>query len=102
DAAKRLVAFTDQQVANRVALLAQANLLAGYSRILLGEGFCAAAIDLGPQMLPRDFFTQAEARFTDAITMGQQSAQTAIVTAARLGRARARINLARLPGQPVN
>jgi hypothetical protein len=102
DAAKRLVAFTDQQVANRVALLAQANLLAGYSRILLGEGFCAAAIDLGPQLLPRDFFTQAEARFTDAITFGQQSAQTAIVTAAQLGRARARINLARLPGQPVN
>jgi hypothetical protein len=102
DAAKRLVAFTDQQVANRVALLAQANLLAGYSRILLGEGFCAAAIDLGPQLVPRDFFTQAEARFTDAITFGQQSGQTAIVTAAQLGRARARINLARLPGQPVN
>jgi starch-binding outer membrane protein, SusD/RagB family len=102
DAAKRLVAFTDQQVANRVALLAQANLLAGYGRILLGEGFCAAAIDLGPQMLPRDFFTQAEARFTDAITQGQQSSQTAIVTAAQLGRARARLNLARLPGQAVN
>jgi hypothetical protein len=102
DAARKLENFTDQQVANRVALLAQANLLAGYSRVLLGEGFCAAAIDLGPQMVPRDFFTEAEARFTDAITQGQQSNQTAILTAAQLGRARARVNLARLPGQPVN
>ncbi|MFN2563428.1 MAG: RagB/SusD family nutrient uptake outer membrane protein [Gemmatimonadaceae bacterium] len=102
DAARKLENFTDQQVANRVALLAQANLLAGYSRILLGEGFCAAAIDLGPQMEPRDFFTEAEARISDEIAQGQQSNQTAIATAAQLGRARARLNLARLPGQPVN
>jgi hypothetical protein len=102
DAAKRLENFTDQEVVNRVALLAQANLFAGYSRILLGEGFCAAALDLGPQMTPGDFFTQAEARFTDAITQAQQSAQTTIQTAAQLGRARARLNLARLPGQAVN
>jgi hypothetical protein len=102
DAATKLQNFTDQQVLNRVALLAQANLLAGYSRILLGEGFCSAAIDLGPEMTPSEFFTQAEARFTDAIAQGQQSSQTAIVNAARVGRARARVALARLPGQAVN
>lgn len=102
DAARRLTAFTDQQVPNRVGLLAEANFFAGYSRILLGEGFCAAAIDLGPQMLPRDFFTQAETRFTDAITQAEQANLTALATAARQGRARARLNLARLPGQPVN
>lgn len=102
DAARKLTDFTDQQVPNRVALLAQANLLAGYSRILLGEGFCATAIDLGPQQTPSDLFTAAQSRFTDAIAQGQQSGQTAIVTAAQLGRARARLNLARLPGQPAN
>jgi hypothetical protein len=36
------------------------------------------------------------------MNQGQQAGQTAIATAAQLGRARARLDLARLPGQPVN
>ena len=102
DAIVKIGGWTDQQVANRAALLAQANLLAGYSRILLGEGFCSAAIDLGPEVFPKDFFEQAEASFTEAITQAQASGQTAIGNAALEGRARARIDQARLPGQAVN
>jgi len=103
DAVTRLGAFSDQEVANRTALIAQGNLLAGYGRIFIGEGYCAAAIDLGPQMAPRDFFTQAEARFTDAITQAQQAGVSSTIgTAAMVGRARARLNLARLPGQTVD
>lgn len=102
DAVTTISGFTDEEVPNRQALLAQAQLLAGYGRVLLGEGFCSAAIDVGPQLFPDDFFTEAEARFTQAITLAQGSAQTAIERAARVGRARARVGLAQLPGQPAN
>ena len=96
--------FADADVPNKSALLAQANLFAGYSRILLGEGFCSAAIDRGPQLFPKDFFGQAEASFTNAMSLAQAAVptQTAIANAARLGRARAHLDLARLPGQPDN
>lgn len=103
DAVKRLTAFSDQEVPGRAGLLAQGNLLAGYSRIFIGEAYCSAAIDLGPELFPKDFFTQAEQRFTDAIAQAQTAGLTSTIgTAALLGRARARLNLARLPGQPVD
>jgi hypothetical protein len=102
DAITRLTNFNDQEVSGRVALLAQANMLAGYSRILLGEGFCSAAVDLGPEMQPAEFFAQAETRFTEAINQAGQASNTAIATAARIGRARARLNQARIRGQPIN
>jgi len=101
DAVVTITGFADADVPTKTALLAQANLLAGYSRILLGEGFCSAAIDGGPELFPKDFFQQAEASFTAAIGLAQTSGQTAIGTAATVGRARARIDQARLPGQPV-
>ncbi|MGH7562097.1 MAG: RagB/SusD family nutrient uptake outer membrane protein [Gemmatimonadales bacterium] len=103
DAVNRLNAFSDQEVPNRTALLAQGNLLAGYSRIFIGEGYCAAAIDLGPELAPKDFFTQAEQRFSEAITQAQTGGVSSTIgIAATLGRARARLNLARLPGQAVD
>jgi hypothetical protein len=102
DAIATIGGWTDEQVPDRTALLAQANLLAGYSRVLFGEGFCSAAIDGGPELFPKDFFEQAEASFTQAMTLAQGSAQTAIGNAALEGRARARLDQARLPGQPVN
>ncbi len=102
DALKRLATFTDQEVPTRAGLQGQAALLAGYTRVLLGEGFCSAAIDVGPQLFPVDFFTQAEQAFTDAISFATQAGDAAVGNAARVGRARARLDLARLPGQAVN
>lgn len=102
DAVKKLTGFSDSEVQNRQALLAEANLLAGYSRTLLAEGFCSAAIDGGPELQPSAIFTQAEASFTAAITAATTAGNAAIRGAALLGRARARLGLARLPGQAVN
>jgi hypothetical protein len=101
DAIATITGFADADVPTKPALLAQANLLAGYTRILLGEGFCSAAIDRGPELFPNDFFQQAEALFTAAIDLAQTAGQTAIGNAALVGRARARLDQARLPGQPV-
>lgn len=99
DAVHRLAGFADADVPNKAALQAQANLLAGYSRILAGEGFCSMAFDLGPEITPAEVFAQAEQYFSDAITLGGSSD---VANAARVGRARARLDLARLPGQAVN
>src|ERR1044071_5199225 len=87
--------WTDAQVPNRAALIATAQAYGGYSRILLGEGFCSAAIDAGPELTPAQVFAQAEGKFTDAITSGQDPD---LVLMARVGRARARLNLGNLEG----
>jgi len=102
DAIQSITAFPDAEVTNKPQLLAEANLLLGYGRILLGEGFCSAAEDLGPELFPQDFFARAESSFTEAMAQAQVAGATAIGTAARLGRARARLDLARLPGQAVD
>jgi len=102
DAIQSITAFPDAEVTNKPQLLAEANLLRGYGRILLGEGFCSAAEDLGPELFPQDFFARAESSFTEAMAQAQVAGATAIGTAARLGRARARLDLARLPGQAVD
>ncbi len=102
DAVKKVASFSDADVPNRQALLAEANLLAGFSRVLLAEGFCSAAIDGGPELQPSAIFTQAEANFGAAITAANTAGNAAIRDAALLGRARARLGLARLPGQAVN
>jgi len=103
DAVRRLAAFSDADVSGRAALQAEANLLAGYSRIMLGEGFCSMAIsngtdEYGPEISQADVLTQAEQFFTDAIGFAGNSD---VGNAARVGRARARLDLARLPGQAV-
>jgi hypothetical protein len=102
DAIQNITGFPDEQVSNKPELLAEANLLLGYSRVLLGEGFCSAAENLGPELFPQDFFSRAEASFTEAMAQAQTAGATAIRHAAFVGRARARLDLARLPGQPVN
>src|SRR5207249_2426444 len=53
DAIQSITAFPDAEVTNKPQLLAEANLLLGYGRILLGEGFCSAAENLGPELFPR-------------------------------------------------
>jgi hypothetical protein len=96
-----LSSFSDAEVPDRVLLLATAALFSGYSHILLGEGFCSAAVDGGPELTPAQVFALAETRFTQAITSATAVNNTALLNAARVGRARARLNQAKLPGQPV-
>ena len=82
------------RVSDRARLLQTAQAYAGYSRILLGEGFCTAAINEGPELQPEEVFAQAEALFTQAI----DGPDAQIANMARLGRARARLNVGDAPG----
>ena len=87
-----LQGWTDAQVANRQDLIAKAAAYAGYSRILLGEGFCSAAINLGPEMTSAEIFASAEAMFTTAITAAQAAGDQQVLSMAYVGRARARLD----------
>jgi len=100
--------FADADVANKQVLVATAALYAGYSYLLLGEGFCTCAVSAPIEILTSggsaeltsaDMFAAAEARFSEAITTGGDAT---IVNAARVGRARARLDLGKPAGGPVN
>lgn len=90
--AAALQGWTDAQVPNRQALLGQASAYAGYSLVLLGEGMCSAAIDLGPELTRVQLQAEAEARFTTAIAAATAANDTATLNMARVGRARARLD----------
>lgn len=97
NAARKLQSWTDAEVTNRTSLIAQAATYAGFSLDLLGEAMCSAAIDGGPEMTRTQLFTEAENRFSTAIDAAQSASNTAMLNAARLGRARVRLNLGKLP-----
>ena len=87
-----LQGWTDAQVPGRQDLIAKAAAYAGYARILLGEGFCEAAINLGPKLTSNDVFASAESMFTTAITAAQTAGDQQILNMAYVGRARARLD----------
>ncbi len=95
DNALRLVqdVWTDEQVPDRAELIARAAAYSGYSHILLGEGFCSAAVDGGPELQPAEIFGLAEDRFTTAIDAAATAGLPDIRDMALVGRARARLNL---------
>lgn len=82
---------------NRDALVAQAALYAGYSNLLLGEGFCEGVL-LGTDLVPggvakrEQLFARAEERFSRAIDAAQAASNAELLNTARVGRARARLN----------
>ena len=88
-----LEGWTDEEVTGRQDLIAQAATFAGYALVLMGETSCSAALDAGPEMTPVQILTEAEARFTKAITAAQAANNTDFLNMARVGRARARIGL---------
>ena len=98
DAFKRMDAFTDAQVPNRALLLAQMRAYVGYADLLLGEGMCEMTMDNGPKMTRAEVFAAAEARFTDAITRATAVNDASLLNMARVGRARARLDLKNLVG----
>jgi hypothetical protein len=92
-AAAKLEGWTDAEVPNRVKLIGQAYAYAGYSLTLLGEGMCSAAINLGPEIQPPALFTEAVTRFTKAIAAATTANDATTLNLARVGRARALLNL---------
>ena len=100
--------WTDEEVSagagqpNRTNLIAIASAYAGYSLVLLGEGFCSMAISyvnpdntftFGGEIARDSVFELAVVRFTDAITAATTANNTIIRTMAYVGRARAKLNL---------
>ncbi|MGH7679816.1 MAG: RagB/SusD family nutrient uptake outer membrane protein [Gemmatimonadaceae bacterium] len=81
---------------NRERLLGQAYVYAGFSILLLGEGMCSAAINVGPEMTPAQLFAEAKARFDSAVVYAGMAAPVDATTRdfALLGRARAYLNQA--------
>lgn len=94
-ALRMLEGWTDEQVPNRTALMARSATYSGFSHVLLGEGFCSAAIDGGPELTPDDVFRRGEEVFTRAIELSQQAGDPQLLSAARVGRARVRLKLGR-------
>jgi hypothetical protein len=92
DQALRLLdGWSDAEVPDRAGLIATAAAFAGYSYVLMGEMFCSAAFDLGPELQPAAVFALAEQRFTRVIDAAGVADN--VRNLARVGRARARINL---------
>jgi len=87
-----LEGWTDAEVPNRTALMATAATYSGYAHVLMGEGFCTAAFDAGPELSRDQVFARAEDRFTRAIQFAGQAGNANLGHLARLGRARARLN----------
>jgi starch-binding outer membrane protein, SusD/RagB family len=98
NALRLLDGWTDAEVPNRTQLIATAATYAGYSLVLLGEGMCSAAIDVGPELSPAEVLGEAEARFTRAIEAATAVGDEATLNLALLGRARARLGLDNLTG----
>ena len=93
----RLQEWTDAEMApgvNRTQLIGQAAAYAGYSLILLGEGMCSAAINVGPELTPTQLFREAQTRFNTAITAATTASDSISLRLARLGLARTLLNLA--------
>ena len=98
----RLEEWEDAQVPNRTRLIGQAATYAGYSLILLGEGMCTAAINLGPEIQPPALFAEAKLRFDKAITAATTANDAATLNLALVGRARAQQNLGQLAPAAVD
>ena len=92
----KLQGWTDAQMptgVNRTKLIGQAAAYAGYSLVLLGEGMCSAAINVGPELTPAQLFAEAKSRFDLAITSATTAADQTTLNFATLGRARTLLDL---------
>lgn len=104
NALRILEGATDDQVPDRAALTATAAAYAGYSLVLLGEGFCSGTISsieadgeivYGTELSRAELFAAAEDRFTQAIAAAEAAGDDDLLNAAYVGRARTRLNLGR-------
>jgi hypothetical protein len=73
------------------ALAAQALVYVGFANRLLGENMCVAVIDGGPQQARAIYFEHAATAFTEAIDIARRTGDVQLESAARAGRASARV-----------
>jgi hypothetical protein len=88
----KLQGWTDAEVPNRQKLMGQAAVYTGYALVLLGEGMCSAAINMGPELTPAQLFAEAKKRFDNAVTAATAANDATTLNLALLGRARAELD----------
>lgn len=88
EAAKGVAGVSETERLGGVAL---AGYYAGYTRAMLAESFCASAIAGGPALSSDDRMKDALAVFRDAQTKATAANNTSLLTAAKLGEARAQL-----------
>lgn len=98
DIYKRVDALPDAGFPSKTLWKATTRAYAGYSLIALGEGFCSMVVDRGPLLQPNQVQALAEARFSEAITLATTAGNQDMLNLARVGRARARLNLGNFSG----
>lgn len=98
DGARRIEEFPDEAVPGKDDMLGWLAAYAGYSTLLLGEGYCEIAFDSGPLQTRQEAFARAEERFSSAISIAQSIGESEMEYMALVGRARARLNRGDLAG----
>jgi hypothetical protein len=91
-------AFPDAVVTNKAVLKTTVRVYGAYATLALGEGFCEAVLTPGTVQPAAAALTAAEAAFTEAITLATAANNTDLLNMARVGRARARLDLGNFPG----
>jgi hypothetical protein len=90
---ENLQEWSDSEVEDRQRKVALAAAYSGYSHLLLGEGFCSVAIDLSAELSSQQVIDRAIDRFDVAIQAAQSAGAADVVGFARVGRARAYLDL---------
>ena len=90
----RLQGFTDADVPDRMEYMAEMRTYGGFVYVVFGEGFCGTPLDGDGQVrTPTELLQIAVTQFTEAIDLAGQVSRPDLVTAALIGRARARLDL---------
>ncbi len=89
----KLSGWTDAQVPGRGSLMAQVRTYGAYSYLFMGETFCQVAFDGKAPEAPTVALAKAEAQFAEAITLATTAGNTDMVNMARVGLARAKMDL---------
>lgn len=100
DVFSRLEGFSDGEVADRTRKMALMSAYAGYAYTFFGETFCRVRFDGGPILDPGESLVTAEERFTRALDLAEQAGDDEILGMARVGRARARLDMGK-PQQAI-
>jgi len=78
--------------------VATATMWAGFASRILGDSFCTATIDSGPELPNTAFFDHAEDHFTTALAVAGAAGDAHLVTASYAGRAQVRMMLGNWSG----
>ncbi len=97
--AEILEEFSDEAVPNKSFLIGKSLVHAAYAYVFLAEAYCSLAFDQGPEVPREAGFELAVTRFTEAMqalsgaTGGDAAEAADLMNFARVGRARANLNL---------